>query len=253
MKRVVTLFGDIHPVGGAWFLDHPLTATAADGTKIRISISNGAFAMQITTEGPDDTDAAFEDGSFQTWVNEVIYGHTPTLRCVLDAMGLHLGAVLDPEMKGGVVEGVAVLGSMARLAHYGTEDQDRVSAETLGRTTRTGLRNPFARSALADVRNALRFDSDSPFFCYRAVDSLRQHYAATTEAQSERASWEKLRADLDIEKADIMALKAFADSRRHGGAGTSLHADHLKWTQWTRQAISRFITKHGSEEAESAR
>lgn len=44
-----------------------------------------------------------------------------------------------------------------------------------------------------------------------------------------------------------MALKASADTRRHGGAGTSLHADHLGWTRWTREVVGRFLTKHSPD------
>jgi hypothetical protein len=246
MRRVVTLFGDVHPAGGGWFLDHPYEFLATNGSKVKFSVYDATFSMQITTEGPDDADAAIADGSFQVWANEVIYGHMPTLRSVLDGLGLHLGAVLDPELKGGVVEGVGVLGSMPRLARFGTENKPRVSGEILGRTTMTALSNPFAQSALADVRNALRFDSDSPFFCYRALDSLRAHYAAANNVTSEATQWDMMRSDLGIQKSDILALKAFADSRRHGAAGTAMHADHLHWTEWTRDIIVEFIKKHPS-------
>jgi hypothetical protein len=112
--------------------------------------------------------------------------------------------------------------------------------------------NPFARSALADVRNALAFDEDCPFFCYRTLESLRKYYAATTDATSESRSWQALRSDLGINRADIDALKSFADTRRHGGAGTSLHADHLRWTRWTREALGRFLKRHSTAIQEGA-
>jgi hypothetical protein len=247
MKRVVTVFGIVHPKAGRWHLDRPWTATAADGSKVQISLVDSEYSMQITTDGPDNIDAAMEDGSFMNWMNEVSYGHQPVLRGLLDALGLHVGARLDPEMMSGIVEGVGFIGFMTRMSAFGKVDgAPSVGDESLVPTALAAISNPFARSALADVRNALRFDEDCPFFCYRTLESLRKHYAATTDATSESNSWEALRADLGIERADIEALKDFADTRRHGGAGTSLHADHLRWTNWTREVLGQFLTKHSA-------
>jgi hypothetical protein len=97
------------------------------------------------------------------------------------------------------------------------------------------------------VRHALRFDEDCPFFCYRTLDSLRQHYAETIGTHSESSAWEAMRADLGIDRSDIDAFKTFADTRRHGGAGTSVHAEHLRWTLWTREVLARFLTKHAPD------
>ena len=240
----MTLFGVVHPEGGGWFIGKIWQFTTSDGSRIQISFTNSFYAMEVVTEGPDNKT---EDSDFLTWVNEVIYGYQPFLRCFLDALGLHVGAVLDPEMTGGVVEGYGVLGNLPAMAAYGTVDgASLVGDEALIPTALLAASDVFYRSALADVRNALRFDTDSPFFCYRALDSLREYYAAATNAKSKDASWQTLRTELGIEEAEIMALKAFADERRHGGAGTSVHADHLKWTKWTREIVGRFIAKNYS-------
>jgi hypothetical protein len=248
VKHIVTLFGVVNPRGGGWWLDAPFTVTSPDGSNIQIAMTDATFSMRIETEGPYQVDRSTDQASLLTWINEVIYGHLPALRGLLDSLGLHLGAALEPEMTGGTLDDVATLGGLTRLGAYGTQDGvPRVGGETLFPTWVLSGSNPFARFALADVRHALRFDEDCPFFCYRALDSLRQHYAETTEAKSEKASWEKLRAELGIERTEIMALKALADSRRHGAAGTSVHADHLRWTKWTREVVSRFLTKHSPD------
>jgi len=245
--------GVVHPEAGAWHLDGPWKATAVDGSEVQISLVDSVYSMHITTEGPDDVKAAMEDGSFVTWLNEVIYGHQPLLHGILNALGLHLGARLDPEMKSGNVEGVGFIGSMTVMSAFGTvSGARRVGADSLVPTALMAVFNPFARSALADMSNALRFDEDCPFFCYRTLESLRQHYAATTDATSESKSWEALRADLGIDRAEIDALKTFADTRRHGGAGTSFHADHLHWTLWTRKVLERFLKKHSAATQQGA-
>ncbi|OBA59945.1 hypothetical protein A5647_15840 [Mycobacterium sp. 1100029.7] len=246
MKHVVTMFGIVHPQGGGWFIDELFRTTAADGTEIQISLSFSAYSMRIETDGPTDDINSKNDAPVMKWINEVYYRHQPFLRVVLDTLGLHMGAHLEPEMTGGTLDGVAVLGSLTMLGVFGTQEgASYVGGESFAPTWSLAISNSFAQSALVDVRHALRFDVDSPFFCYRALDSLREHYATTTDARSKKASWAKLRNELDIDEPVIRALKAFADTRRHGGAGTSVHADHLKWTQWTREIVWRFVQKHG--------
>jgi hypothetical protein len=247
MRRVLTVFGVVHPQGGSWYLDAPFATIAPDGSKIQITLADSAYSMRIETEGPDNVHASIEDGSLVTWMNEVIYRHHPLLRGLLDSLGLHIGAALDPEMNGGTLDGVVTVGNLTKLGPYGTQDgAPRVGGESFFPTWLIAVSNPFARSALADVRHALRFDEDCLFFCYRALDSLREHYAETTDAKSDFKSWEALRADLGIDRAEIYALKAFADKRRHGGLGISHHADHLHWTKWTREVLGRFLTKYSA-------
>lgn len=165
MERVVTVIGVVHPESGNWWHE-PWKATASDGSDIEITLTASAYSMRIATEGPDDIDAAIADGSFLTWVNEVVYGHQPLLRLLLDSLGLHLGGALDPEMKGGMVEGVASVHFMTTLAEFGTvAGASAVGRETLFPTALMAMENHFARSAIADMRHALRFDPDCLFFC----------------------------------------------------------------------------------------
>jgi hypothetical protein len=49
-----------------------------------------------------------------------------------------------------------------------------------------------------------------------------------------------------VDRGDMEALKSFADARRHGGAGTSLYADHLRWTSWTPEVLGRFLRRHST-------
>jgi hypothetical protein len=211
MRHVLTVVGVVHPQGGGWYLDAPFEVVAPDGSKIQIALADAAYSMRIESEGPDDIQASAADGSLAAWINEVIHGHQPLLRSLLDSLGLHLGAKLEPEMTGGTLGGDVVIGNLVRLGTYGTQDgAPRVGGDSFFPTWLLAVSNPHARLALADVRHAMRFDEDCPFFCYRALDSLRQHYAATTDATSAKASWAMVRSELDIELSEIMALKAFA-------------------------------------------
>ena len=164
------MFGVVHPQGGAWYLDAPLTFAAPDGSKIQITLADSAYSMRVETEGPDNI-ASMNDGSLATWKNQVVDGHQPLLRGLLDSLGLHLGAALDPEMTGGTLDGVVTIGNLTKLGAYGTQDgAPRVGGKSFFPTWLLTVSNPFARLALTDLRHALRFDEDCPFFFYRAVE-----------------------------------------------------------------------------------
>lgn len=74
----------------------------------------------------------------------------------------------------------------------------------------------YIRRAFSDLREALRVAKDTGFFCYRAIESFKQYF--TNEFNiPEKDAWVKLRETLDVHKDEIMFIKSFADSTRHGG------------------------------------
>jgi hypothetical protein len=100
--------------------------------------------------------------------------------------------------------------------------------------------------------------------CHRWVGPHRRAGTLYCSARCrQRAYRERLRADEQDEQDAIpaplilddaarkrlqreLATKSFADARRHGGAGTSLHADHLRWASWTREVLGRFLRRRST-------
>jgi hypothetical protein len=76
----------------------------------------------------------------------------------------------------------------------------------------------YLQRCLADLREAIRSPRDTGFFCYRAVESLRQFFVAEAGASSDRASWELMRSTLKVERSAFDYIKSFADVPRHGGS-----------------------------------
>lgn len=71
--------------------------------------------------------------------------------------------------------------------------------------------------ALADLRQAVLEPGDTAFHCYRAIESLRHHWAeGPTGSQSEGRQWalmaKALRSDVSVTKL----IKTWSKSQRHG-------------------------------------
>jgi hypothetical protein len=81
-------------------------------------------------------------------------------------------------------------------------------------------RSSHLQRAFADLREAIRSPKDTGFFCYRAIESLRQFFVVELNAP-DKQSWEVLRTALQIDRPTIDYVKTFADSARHG-AGAAI-------------------------------
>ncbi len=69
-----------------------------------------------------------------------------------------------------------------------------------------------------DLVSAMKHGDDRGFYCYRAVESLRHHCAATHNLSSSKEStqWQKFREVAACEKTTLMDIKQAADPLRHG-------------------------------------
>jgi len=75
----------------------------------------------------------------------------------------------------------------------------------------------YFRRALADAREAIKSPYDTGFFCYRAIESLKNCCATRGGVSPDKdAAWELFRKTYSIQKQQIFDIKAFADPVRHG-------------------------------------
>lgn len=72
--------------------------------------------------------------------------------------------------------------------------------------------------ALNDLMNALRSSDDAAFYCYRAVESLKNHNSFLKEITSSKdiPQWNSFREVCCCSRADIDEIKRYADDLRHG-------------------------------------
>jgi hypothetical protein len=72
------------------------------------------------------------------------------------------------------------------------------------------------RRCLNDLHMALKDHADSPFYCYRALETVRWHLGNKVGAVKDKEQWEVLRQSLGVDRSAIEKVKKHADSLRHG-------------------------------------
>ena len=101
-------------------------------------------------------------------------------------------------------------------------------------------KSPDFHYALGDLREAIRSPFDTGFFCYRAVECLRQGFIEEEDDNDEKKSWERLRNALNIDRSWIDKIKEFADAPRHGSFPYISGEDRLLVMQHAWKVMDRF-------------
>jgi len=99
----------------------------------------------------------------------------------------------------------------------------------------------YLRRCLGDIREAIRLPKDTGFFCYRAIETIRQFFVHEKGFTSDKESWEQLRELLKIERTFIEYIKQFADSIRHGDVKYISAEQRSKVLTDTWDIVDRFI------------
>ena len=99
-------------------------------------------------------------------------------------------------------------------------------------------KSQYLHRALSDLREAIRSPVDTGFFCYRAVESIRQNFK--NDNDNDAKSWENLRKSLLIDRSWIDKIKEFADKARHGETPYISGKNRILIMQHTWKVIDRF-------------
>lgn len=84
------------------------------------------------------------------------------------------------------------------------------------------------RRCLKDLRSALMEVDDSPFYCYRAIETIKGHIGHRFGETRDKQQWQVMREALGLDRADLEVVKDLADPLRHGG---HLHYDGSQWRE----------------------
>ncbi len=71
------------------------------------------------------------------------------------------------------------------------------------------------RSALADLREAIRSPNDTGFFAYRAVETIMQAFRSSAQEES-RTVWPRFRSTLRLSEPYLKSMTPFSTLNRHG-------------------------------------
>ncbi|WP_280458689.1 hypothetical protein [Nocardia carnea] len=233
--------GLIHPQAGYWHLDRPVTMNAGERL-VEVFFANSAFNVRVRFSDHHQLGQSGEADS--AWLNPIWYEVEAVVQAVLDSLGFVLAAPLDLEMTTGRADADAIVGGLTSFPAFARVEGNRVDAAVLKKYLDVVNENANVRHALADMRMALRLTIDTAFYCYRAIECLRQEFVQAEDGTRTAPSWARMHDALGTSKADMEPLTQLATARRHGESQPLSHEERLKWLRWTRDVVGRYIEEH---------
>jgi len=106
-----------------------------------------------------------------------------------------------------------------------------------------GPNGVFLHRCFKDLVSSMKEADDTGFYCYRAIESLRHHCAATNGlSDADRSKqWEKFREVSGSSEDDLRLIKTAADPMRHGHPGSSTGPDREKLFLRTWQVVQDYL------------
>lgn len=104
-----------------------------------------------------------------------------------------------------------------------------------------GLTNSLLSVALEDYRLATGHLWSGPFFCYRSVESVRQHFRVPEDGGNKQQSWERMRNALHLDETYTRFLWDASNPIRHGDTIQINVALSIQCLAHSRNIIFRFI------------
>ncbi len=74
----------------------------------------------------------------------------------------------------------------------------------------------FTRRCLDDLVMSIRYLDDSAFYCFRAIESLKQYFGKRCNLEDDAQKWKAFAEAIGGAKEELAEIKSFADPSRHG-------------------------------------
>jgi hypothetical protein len=106
-----------------------------------------------------------------------------------------------------------------------------------------GLEGVYIQRCFADLVSAMKNADETGFYCYRAIESLRQHCAVKYKLRpdNKQEQWEKLREIAACDEATVRYIKAAADPVRHGGVASIAADEREKLLKSTWNVVDGYL------------
>lgn len=106
----------------------------------------------------------------------------------------------------------------------------------------TGVEGVLLNRCFNDLVMAMKHPEDTGFYCYRAIESLRQHCTVKFNlTRNKSAQWEKLREMAQCDEDTIRYIKAVADPVRHGDVMSIMSDDRKTLFLKTWDIVDRYV------------
>jgi hypothetical protein len=182
--------------------------TSAKEASAKVSIVLNQIAITI------ETDEEFDIFDLRNVVSTIIQENLAMIGYIHGhAYDFEITRVINPARNVDYVFGIGIPDLAARAEPF---DAKAVFAKI--REKSTGTNGIFIRRCLNDLIFAMKHSNDTGFYCFRAIESLRHHLAASIGLPPEdrRLQWEKFREVVNFTEDDISPLTKASKSLRHG-------------------------------------
>jgi hypothetical protein len=74
----------------------------------------------------------------------------------------------------------------------------------------------YLRRCLGDLSMAIKHPDDTPFYCFRALETLKQYFGHMTGAETDGGQWEEMAKAIGGKQDDVEPIRKLAFPARHG-------------------------------------
>lgn len=173
--------------------------------KATISIAVSQVSVVVKT-----SEETVDIGTLRNYVEHFV-------RSVIDAYGYISGRGYDIETTSVIKQdGSQIVFGVEVAELEATQGERPVSFHDLCGPDGLVYRSEHLRRALADLREAIRSPLDTGFFCFRAIEGIRQSFIEDEDGTDTKPSWDRLREALRIDRSWFKEIEEFALPQRHG-------------------------------------
>jgi len=182
------------------------------------------------------TDTIFDDPyTLKNYIDD-------SIRTIVDALGYTKGCGYDCE----IIQMVDDIGNEPIVFGVGIPvlsagDDQSISAFTHIVSLYADKRCAYLQRCLSDLREAIRSPKDTGFFCYRAIESLRNYFMVEKQMKTDRKSWGVLRQELGVDRQEIDFIKQFSDPLRHGSTKPITDSERASVLRRTWTIVDKYI------------
>lgn len=223
--------GDVHPNRASVSLDlDPFTVETEQG---ELEVDLSIFASKITVIVASEIEWYHLD--LRNIVRSLVRSH-------INAFAYSVGYYYDMEISSVILPDDTRI--TFSIEHPALSDvlEEKNSNELIRRAINAGNGEggQYSRRAISDFRDALEFADDTTFYCYRALESLKQFYAE--EEMDDTKMWDNLWDELEMDNdLAVGEMNEFSKDLRHGEPRYipgETRDEHIKFT-W--KAIDQHI------------
>lgn len=195
--------------------------------KVSISCAQISAKVELLEGNPDIF-------TLKNTVDEVIGGY-------VDAFGYLIGCGYEVEIISATPEDATTIPTVFGVNIPVLEDMKSERPLPLEDVVNNMNNSPFLLYALGDLRESIR-SPYAGFFCYRAIESVRQEFVRPEDNQNRNPSWEKLRNALRIDEDSLIKFgKDYSNAQRHGYPQYMSSEERAKVFRYTWRVADRFI------------